>query len=183
MDSFTRFMSKLGAIFMALCFVTAFSLATPEEAKAGEIEAGADLGYVAQLDILSSHGFGITVYGGYRIFDWMGVYVDQLLGGVWLEDYAGIEPEGIFVGSTVLNARFFMPINHSIELWGQIGIGAGYLAVNEASDEGFAFKAGVGAMYALTHNLSLGAKFAYQLFANRATAHNINVAITLNYKI
>lgn len=179
MELFKNLMSKVGAALMALCFVTAFALAAPQEAEAGEFELGGDFGYVAQVAGWDEHGFGFTLYGGYRFLDWVGVYLDQQLSGVWAENS---DAPGTFLGSTVVNARFFLPVS-SVELWGQIGMGAGYRAYEEHSWGAFAFKLGLGAQFEVTNNIAIGGKFAYQVFANDGTNHVLNLALTVNYKL
>ena len=189
MELFKTLMSKFGAVLMALCFVTTFALAAPQEADDSEIEVGGDFGYVANVGGGNSHhGFGITLYGGYRFFDWLGVYLDQQLSGVWWKAHPQssnipgviLEPKthSYFVGSTVVNARCFLPTG-PVELWGQIGMGAGYVEDWGAFD----FKLGIGVQYPITNKIAIGGKFAYQVFANDGTTHVLDLAVTLNYQL
>lgn len=178
MELFKTLMSKFGAVLMALCFVTTFALAAPQEAEAGDWEIGGDFGFVTEVAGPDEHGFGFTIYGGYRFLDWVGVYLDQQLSGVW----GNSEGPGLFVGSTVVNARFFLPVG-PVELWGQIGMGAGYTAIDEHSWGAFDFKLGIGAQFPITNNIAIGGKFAYQVFANDGTGHVLNLAVTLNYQL
>jgi hypothetical protein len=175
MELFKTLMSKFGAVLMALCFVTTFALAAPQEAEAGDWEVGGDFGFVTDVGGYDAHGFGFTIYGGYRFLDWVGVYLDQQLSGVWWEHS---EAGSYFVGSTVVNARFFLPVG-PVELWGQIGMGAGY----EGEWGAFDFKLGIGAQYPITNNIAIGGKFAYQVFANDGADHILNLAVTLNYQL
>ena len=187
MELFKSIMSKFGAAFMALCFVTTFALAAPQDAQAEGFELGGDFSYVAEVykGYDDGHGFAFTLTGGYRFLDWVGVYLDQQLGGSW---YGKHDDEGHFLGSTVVSAKFFYEVS-DLEIWGQFGVGAGYDSYDagpakNVSDGAFVLKLGAGVQYQIMNDLYLGGKFTYQLFAfdDKPNAHVINLGVTVMYQ-
>lgn len=150
---------------LTLITATALVFAAPSEAEAGHtgFEFQGGFGYLISAgNSYTHHGINFTFSPGYR-WDWIGVYIDQTLGGVFPHK------RSYFIGSTIVNAKAFYNITAPLEIWGQVGIGAAYV-----EDYGlFGLKLGVGMSYAIRSNIAIGGDFTYTLGANDGTMHFI----------
>ncbi len=163
---FSRISAKWAMAMLSLFCASALFVAAPQTAQAGQVEAGIGFGWMGDEDDDADDGNGpmFELQIGYRIYDWVGVYLDQDLGGIfwdrgrWEDDYS------YFQGATILNARFFVPVS-VIELQFKAGIGATYQAKHDDGEdwsEGqFAIRLGIGAFYDITTSFGIGATFEY----------------------
>lgn len=167
MNASTKTYHALRLALLALITASALIFAAPNEAKAGHtgFEFQGDMGYlIAATTHTTNHGLNFTFSPGYR-WDWIGIYIDQTLGGVFPKR------RSYFIGSTIVNAKAFYNITGPLEIWGQTGIGAAYIENHGL----FGLKLGVGLSYAIHANVAIGGSFAYTLGANDdGTLHLVN---------
>ena len=164
-------MVVLGALFAFGCF-----FAAPSQANAQNFDLNAAFGW--QTMVLDDHrddgnGPMFNISFGYRFMDFLGVYVEQDLGGLIWDNAAPIEDYKIFNGATLVDIRGFFTVS-SFELWGKLGIGAIYTADSDgdAGDQAwFAFRLGIGATYMFMSNIGAGLDFSYTLGAADSHAH------------
>jgi hypothetical protein len=182
----------------ALAIVTAifaafFALAPTSEAEAGQFELGAGFGWHGQVNNHADwQGFHFMVTPGYRIVDWVGVYLDEGFGGLFWKPPVG-DRVSEFAGQTVINAKFFLPVG-PVELWGKVGIGAFYLAwdwgdsdwggpAGHDSQGAFAFKLGIGCTYDVTSMIGIGGNFDYLLGAfDGGNGHYLDLQLHVRFK-
>lgn len=146
---------RLGTILFAALACLAFTCAPTEEASAQGFEVDAGLGWLGHVWHGDGvHGFELTVSPGYRIIDWVGVYVDQGFGGVFSHG------SGMFMGQTIFNAKFYYKVGPG-ELWGKVGLGAVYVSKDGISSGEFAFKFGIGYTVDITNMIGIGGNFDY----------------------
>ncbi|MCL2326208.1 MAG: hypothetical protein FWC40_06930 [Proteobacteria bacterium] len=159
--SFLKQHLRLGLLTAFLA--TFFVFASPSDAQAADFELHGGFGYMGLFNGPSSHGITVTLSPGLR-WGWIGIYLDQNLGGVFHRHHH--YSTSTFVGSTILNAKFFLDLGPA-ELWGQAGIGAAYIEDFGA----FGLKLGAGVSVPLSSFMSLGLDLAYTLGANHGTFH------------
>ena len=146
---------RLGTLLFAALACLAFTCAPTEEASAQGFELDAGFGWMAETDDGHGiHGFEITVSPGYRIVDWVGVYIDQGFGGLFNSGH------GQFAGQTIFNAKFYYQLGPG-EIWGKFGLGAFYKAHDGDSWGAFAFKIGTGYTADITDMIGIGGNFDY----------------------
>ncbi len=181
------------ALFAALFAIVPLTTAHAEDA--GGFELGAGFGYFGIVnDEFDQHGFHFIITPGYRINEWVGVYVDQGFGGLFYEarirhideDHNKTYTIGrtsSFAGQTVVNAKFFYPIA-PVELWGKVGFGAFYTAGDYEHDAAFAFKLGIGCTYPLTEKIGIGGNFDYMIgaYKHNINAHTIDLQVHARYQ-
>ncbi|MBQ9393915.1 MAG: outer membrane beta-barrel protein [Proteobacteria bacterium] len=146
---------RLGTLLFAALACLAFTCAPTEEASAQGFELDAGIGWMANTWYgAAQHGFEITISPGYRIVDWVGVYLDQGFGGLFPGG------EGFFAGQTIFNAKFYYELGPG-ELWGKFGLGAFYTGSHGESSGAFAFKIGIGYTADITEMIGIGGQFDY----------------------
>lgn len=163
---------------MTLMFVVGFTIASPQKAEAGwELELG--LGWDCML--LDSDWFDTTNNGvagtisiGYRLFDLVGIYVEQDLGyiepSVKKVEGVDIKLDKQFKGATLAEARLFLGFLPLLETSVKLGVGTMYMKskdfVTQKEDwqTWFAFRAGLGLGVKLG-SFRVGAEFDYTLGA------------------
>lgn len=191
MQVFNVLTSKVAAFLTALLLAATCFIAVPNEADAAGFEFTGGFGYAALPDPDSSldyHGFAFTLGFGYRINDWVGVAIDQDLGGLFYNKH-GYDID-VFQGATMFEAKFYFPIVSSFEIGAKVGIGATYMA-DEGNDDGwFAIRIGVNGTYFITSNVGIGLNFDYTpSFANddhnghtSSTGHFLKLQAHLMYR-
>ena len=173
----------------ALAIVTAvfaafFAFAPTSEAEAGQFELGAGFGWLGEVDNNADlQGFHFVITPGYRILDWVGVYLDEGFGGLFMKKREWNKRLSWFAGQTIVNAKFFFPVG-PVELWLKGGIGAFYWAYDwddaygfaHAHDSwgAFAHKLGFGVTYDVTSMIGIGGNFDYLLAAGDGNDHSGN---------
>jgi len=171
--SFLKQPLRLGLLTALLA--SFFVFASPNDAQAGNFELHGGFGYLGVFNKGGdAHGISVTLSPGFR-WDWIGVFLDQNLGGVFssYDDFYGHRKyNNLFVGSTIINAKFFYNLGPA-ELWGQAGIGGAYVE----KDGAFGLKLGIGLSVPLSSFLAIGGDFAYTLAAHR---HYTNHFLTLS---
>ena len=146
---------RLGTLLFAALACLAFTCAPTEDASAQGFELDAGFGWLANTEYGgASHGFEITVSPGYRIVDWVGVYIDQGFGGLFSGGDSG------FAGQTIFNAKFYYQLGPG-EIWGKFGLGAFYTSYHGVSNGAFAFKIGFGYTADITDMIGIGGNFDY----------------------
>ncbi len=183
MEKIKSSLSLSHRLFLAIIagiFAIALTCAPTQEAQAGGFEIGAGLGWTGCVNHHSDdHGFSLIIAPGYRILDWVGVYVDQGFGGLW---NTKLDDSGRFFGQTIFNAKFFLPLNLPVDLWLKAGIGAAYVARDDWSDGAFGFKLGIGCTYNISDKIGVGANFDYLLSAwDGSNGHFLDLQIHLRY--
>lgn len=188
---------RLGLALLTAVFAAIFAFAPTQEAEAGQFELGVGFGWLGNVNNDANwQGFHFMVTPGYRIIDWVGVYLDEGFGGLfWKPDHA--DRMSMFAGQTVVNAKFFLPVG-PVELWGKVGIGAFYLAGDNDrylhglegphpdthwSEGAFAFKLGIGVTYDVTSMIGIGGNFDYLLAAfDGGNGHYLDLQLHIRFK-
>lgn len=168
-------------VLLSLLATGMFIFAAPKEAQAQTdsfqgFEAHGGLGYIAMANSGALHGVNFTLSGGYR-WGWIGAYLDQTLGGVFLTVLG--TTSGAFVGSTIVGAKYFYNLTQSLELWGQSGIGVVYFD----GWAGFGLKLGGGLSYKITERILVGGDFTYTLGAGDGVTHLPALSLHLRFRI
>lgn len=170
---------KIIPAFLALLMATGLCLATPSNAEAGTgFDIGAGIGWHGAFhhkDVGHFHGFSVRLAAGYRFKDWIGVYINQDLGGHWHGHH-----HGYFAGTTILSADFFLPFQ-DLTLIGLIGVGADYHNYDLVENGAFALRLGIGAEYMIKPNFGIGANFDYTLGANDHAYHMTSALLHFRY--
>ncbi len=167
---------------MAVIAALAFTFAPTNDAQAQGFEIGAGFGWIGCVNHhVDDHGFHIMVTPGYRIINWVGVYVDESFGGLWYTKNDRND-DGHFIGHTIFNAKFFLQLGPG-ELWGKFGIGAVYYAHDGWSDGAFALKLGVGYTADIWGNIGIGGNFDYMLGAWEGwTGNYLDIQVHVRFK-
>lgn len=175
---------KLCLALLTTLFAACFALAPTQEAQAGGFELEGQFGWLSNVashdhHTASNHGFHFVLSPGYRFVDWVGLYLDQGFGGLF-------KGGSIFAGQTIVNAKFFLPIN-PVELWGKVGLGAFYVANDGHSNGAFAIKLGIGVTYDIKGPIGIGINFDYMpVIWNDGwydyTTHVLDLGVHLRYK-
>ncbi len=191
-----RFLATVFAAFLAV-----FALVTPSTAKANGFEVMGAIGWHDEIPNDTPHadmnGFGVRLSAGYRFADWIGVFVNQDLGGAFNHwDIGGVRVRGShFLGTTLVSANLFFPTG-PLETFALIGIGATYTGkwhehhhdhhADLGKGEGaFAFRVGIGATYMLPTNpkFGIGANFDYTTGAFEVdNEHIVDLMLHMRYK-
>lgn len=191
-------MSKLTNTFtliaLSVLAASAFAFAAPSTAQAGQIEIGGSFGYEGEQykhdDGNGMNGINFRLIAGYKFLDWVGVYLNQDLGGTFRSENDSTLSR--FVGSTIVSGDFFYPAG-AFKLMGTVGIGATYHGKSHfktdnhsetigSSDGAFAFRVGLGGYYMLSQQMSLGLTFDYTLGAYDGwNDHILNVLFGVRY--
>lgn len=170
MEAMSQFAKRLGVFFMALFMASACLFSAPKEADAGEVEIMGAFGYAALPDSDSKvdyNGLAFSVGVGYRFISWVGVALEQDLGGLFYnKNHADID---CFYGATMFEVKFNIGLLGNLELSGKAGIGAVYVADSFDYGDGkkrfdrgwFAIRVGVGLTYYLFGTVGLGLNFDY----------------------
>ncbi len=172
---------KLCLALLTALFAACFALAPTQEAKAGGFELEGQLGWASNLwSHGGNHGFHVVISPGYRIVDWFGIFLDQGLGGHFPHH------NHYFVGQTMVNAKFFLPVN-PVELWGKVGLGAFYHASGNWHSGAFALKLGIGVTYDIKGPIGIGLNFDYMPifwddYYDHLTTHALDLMVHLRYK-
>ncbi|MBO4349637.1 MAG: outer membrane beta-barrel protein [Proteobacteria bacterium] len=177
-------------VLMTLMFVVGFTVATPQKAEAGwdfELALGWDSMLLDNKAFeTTNNGFIGTLDIGYRLFDLVGIYLEQDLGYIQPElknnkigDHKFEYPK-MFKGATLVDAQLFLKFL-VLETNIKLGIGTMYmhnkalkdidgmlasmgLSLKDDWQTWFAFRAGVGLAVALG-SFRIGAEFDYTLGA------------------
>lgn len=170
MHTIKQILSSSAIALATLFFAFTLALSAPSNAQAGEFEAGIGFGYAGWVG--NDHdgylydddfnGMTFSLEFGYRINDWLGIFIEQDLGGLFYKKHhADID---MFYGATVFEGKVFYAIK-ALEIFGKLGIGATYAADSEDGydwDNGwFALRLGVGATYYIGSNWGIGLNFDY----------------------
>lgn len=161
-----KWIKQVGLFLTTLFLATACFIAAPSDAQAGNFEVGGAFGYAAAPDADSDYdlnGLSFSLHFGYKFLDWVGVAIEQDLGGLFYDKH-GLDVDE-FYGATIFEARFYAPLMDKLEFNGKFGIGATYLADSydgESWDTGwFAIRLGVGLTYYIMDSLGINLMFDY----------------------
>lgn len=191
--------SKLALSFIACIFVAFLSFAAPSTAKAGGVnglEVGGAFGWQGELfdNGTDMNGIVFRLNAGYRFKDWVGIFINQDLGGTWTRKHGGGIRGKHFAGATIFSANFFYEISQ-IELFGLLGIGAlyhgkfserykngGSTVFAHTSDGAFAFRMGIGGSFKITNNILAGINFDYTVGAFDDVDNILDLMLHIRYK-
>lgn len=195
-------MSKVSSIVKNKCSLVAltalaasiFVFATPAEAEAGQFELGGAFGYVGEVhkDSDGMHGINFRLSAGYKFTDWVGLFLNQDLGGTFHK--SNDVRTSHFLGATIVSGDFFYPIA-AFRLMGTIGLGATYHGQGHikadghthdvgSSDGAFAFRVGIGGHYMLSDALGVGLTFDYTLGAfEHWNDHILNLLLSVRFAL
>ena len=187
MQQLHNLMRKFGYGLLTLLFAACLGLATPSNAEArGDIEVGAAFGWIGLVHDAEDiyNGFTFSIDAGYRFTDWVGLYIEQDLGGIWHEDDDHVNG---FYGATLVEGKFIYAVN-SLELFGKVGLGATYVDVDydgygDWDNAWFAIRLGIGATYMIGSNWGLGLNFDWTPgFDDDVVMHFIKLQLHLAFK-
>lgn len=196
MSKLTSFVqNKIALTALAASTVALFAFATPSVAEAGQFEVGGGFGYLGEFgkNDHSMHGINFRLFGGYKFLDWVGVYLNQDLGGDF--DSEGDTHWSKFVGATIVSGDFFYPVG-PVKISSTVGIGAAYTGktttrVDGHSETGghsagaFAFRVGAGCYYMVNDALGVGLTFDYTFAAFKTedgdNRHFLNILAGVRY--
>ncbi len=178
--------------FLLPLFLLVFTLTLPSQAKAGDFEVSAGLGWLADVgNGPDGHGINVRLNAAYLYNPWVAFLIEQDLGGTFWK-----KSPSHFHGATIIAARFTYPDLNGLDIWGQIGLGGAYYAKHHNHEDWsrgfFAFRLGLGATYKMDTNLGLGANFDYTICAGNSddghhfhkgsdNAHALNLQIHIAY--
>ena len=190
----SKLTNKLTLIALSVLAASAFAFAAPSTAQAGQFEIGGGFGYESEQykndDGNGMNGINFRLIAGYKFLDWVGIYLNQDLGGTFRSDNDITSSR--FVGSTIVSGDFFYPAG-AFKFMGTVGIGAtyhgkshieydGYYETMGSSEGAFAFRVGIGGYYMLSQQLGLGLTFDYTLGAYDGwNDHILNVLLGVRY--
>ncbi len=186
--------SKFVLAAVTLASIAAFTLASPDEAQAAGWELQGAFGWLGEVHDGPGDMNGITfrLAGGYKINDWVGIFLNQDIGGTWDKDTGARWSH--FVGATIVSADFFYTLGQ-VQLLGLVGLGAHYIGDthwehrhdnlkgdDNNSDGAFAFRIGVGATYMINSKLGVGLNFDYTLGAYETwNDHVLDLLLHIRY--
>ena len=181
----------LTSCFLSLLLLI-FSLTSSSQAKAGDFEVGAGIGWLADVgNGPDGHGLNVRLNAAYLYNEWVAFLLEQDFGGTFWKNSTSH-----FHGATIIAARFTYPDLNGIDIWGQIGLGGAYYAKHHNNEDWsrgfFAFRLGIGATYKIDTNLGLGANFDYTICAGNSddghhfhkgsdNAHALNFQVHIAY--